>query len=269
MRTVEFQHCLIDAHHAAHEIETETFEELNIAGAADIFEHHHRHPAGGGVIHRAGPETAHADAAVIHGVRDHIAVVNANEAFGVAAHLLFPAFEHLPERLEVVEKSGATGGPVAHLDIDVEVEIGTPGRKFFIFDPRSLQPCGETVGGSHALELEETGIVTGVNLRHAGMELGNLHPEVIPETAVFLLKRAPVSGSGGNNVAGETEEGCARAFRITDPECGIFRHGLAETVRETLRLRETALLQDGCEIIARNQAEIRDSADCEHAFFRL
>ena len=85
-----FQKGVINLQYTVHEIVNFIAEKFNISGVAAVVEHHLGHPGGTGVIDGTGPETAHADAAVIDGVREHISVVDPGKAAGVVTQGGFP-----------------------------------------------------------------------------------------------------------------------------------------------------------------------------------
>ncbi len=113
------------------------------------------------MVDRPAPEAAHVGAAVVHRVRQHQPVVDADEVARVPAQLVPPAPDQLEEGAQVGQPVAAVGRPVAHLDVDVEVVVARPRRHLIFLDPRPLQgrrdPArrGESGELVHAVVVEE------------------------------------------------------------------------------------------------------------------
>ena len=141
------------------------------------------------MVYRAAPETAHAGAAVVHRVRQHQSIVDADKDARVLAQLRRPGGDHLEQGLEVWQEVGPIGGPVAHLHVDVEMIVARPGRHRVTLDQRALQPGRHAAVGAgqpcefvHAIAIEEIEPLVGQ------LEAGHARPVARPPGGDVVAK---------------------------------------------------------------------------------
>ena len=213
------------------------------------------------MIDRAGPERPHADTAVVDGVRHHVTIFDADETAGNLAHGVAPRPDHLEEGAAVLRQSGPERGPVAHLNVDVEVIIARPRRQAVILDPGALQAGGNPVRRGHRLKLEDARAEELLNERALTMDDRHTLPELPPVTGEFRRHLLPACGRnpGRSLLVAALEE---TAHQLPCPLKGeavprIRRHRLLKTALPAERFREGDFAQFRVEIPRRHRADFR------------
>ena len=135
-----FQHGRKNVHHTFHEIINIAAQIFHISGVIAVIKHHHGDPGGTAVVNGSGPEITHAAGAVVHRMRQHVAVFDSRETARIVPEFAAPRQHQVKQFFQVCEFSGFQTGQAAQLDIDVEMVISLPRRQPVILDPRPLKP---------------------------------------------------------------------------------------------------------------------------------
>ena len=233
------EHFLKDPHDALHEVEDDLAQILFIAEIVAVVVHHLDHPRGAGVVDAPGPEAPHAGAPVVHGVREHDPVVDADEILGVPPEFRQPVGQHLEDGFQVLRTVGAEGGPVAHFDIDVEVVIPGPGREAVVFEPGPLKSGGPAGRIGHGPELVEPVEVELLQVGVVEARFGDAPPVIAPPARVLFFEGFPVEGGGADEfpfqrfhvgVPGEAEGKFVPPAGTEQPETLVRRQGVDEAL---------------------------------------